>query len=172
MWHFTCSQFSYDTLQKANNKGADQTKQKRRLVCAFLFLSPPPQPWRQVFSHWGPYNLYVLPIMTQMGPTCNPYGFSHMGRWTTVSNTLSVPFGLLLCDTFYIPYHQGNSRAIDSRLLYLLYTHSGDVTRSEIRKSGAILDLGCLSFHHSVRHSVCLSSFRFHLISWEQLYRI
>ena len=62
-------------------------------------------------------------------------------------------------------YYQGNSRAIDSRLLDLMYTHSGDVTKSEVRKSGAILDLGCLSFHHSVCHSVCLSSFHFHSIS-------
>ena len=53
----------------------------------------------------------------------------------------------------------------ESWLLDLTYTHSGDVTRSEVRKSGAILDLGCLSFHHYIRHSVCLSSFRFHSIS-------
>ena len=37
--------------------------------------------------------------MTQMGPTCNPYVFSHMGPCTTVANTLSVPFGRLLWDT-------------------------------------------------------------------------
>ena len=138
---------------------------------------------RQVFSHQGPYNLYVLPIMTQMGPTCNPYGVSHMGPCTTVANTSSVPFGLLLWDTYFIPhyrkkcvshaihshvkpaYYQGDSHAIDSRLLDSTYTHSGDVTSSDVRKSGAILDLGCLSFHHSVCHYVRLSSFCFHSMS-------
>ena len=43
---------------------------------------------RQVFSHQGPYNLYVLPIMTQMGPTCNPYGFS---TWAHVP-LLQIPY--------------------------------------------------------------------------------
>ena len=64
------------------------------------FLQPPPPPPH----HQGPYNLYVLPIMTQIGPTCNPYGFSNMGPWTTVSNTLSVQFGLLLWDTDIISH--------------------------------------------------------------------
>ena len=46
--------------------------------------------------------------------------------------------------------------------------------KSYVRKSGAtcILDLDCQSFHHSVCHSINLSSFRFHSISWEQLDRI
>ena len=53
-------------------------------------------------------------------------------------------------------FYQGNSRAIDSLLLYLTYTQFGDVTRSNLRKRGAILNLGCLSFHHSaVILSVC-----------------
>ena len=36
-WIFACSKFRYHTFQKANNKGADQTAQMRRLVCAFVF---------------------------------------------------------------------------------------------------------------------------------------
>ena len=31
----------YDTLQKVNNKGADQTARMRRLVCAFVVGIPP-----------------------------------------------------------------------------------------------------------------------------------
>ena len=53
---------------------------------------------------------------------------------------------------FKSAYYHGNSRAIDSRLLDLTYTQFGDVTGSDIGKSGAILDLGCVSFHHSVCH--------------------
>ena len=36
-----CSKFGYDTFQKANNKGADQTARMRRLVCAFVVRKPP-----------------------------------------------------------------------------------------------------------------------------------
>ena len=31
---FTCSKFTYETFQKGNNKGADQTARMHRLVCA------------------------------------------------------------------------------------------------------------------------------------------
>ena len=31
-----CSKLSYDTFQKANNKGAGQTARMRRLVCTFV----------------------------------------------------------------------------------------------------------------------------------------
>ena len=33
-YNFTCSKFTYDSFQNANNKGADQTAPMRRLVCA------------------------------------------------------------------------------------------------------------------------------------------
>ena len=71
---------------------------------------------RQVCWHWGPYNRYKLPIITQMGTTCNSYGFSHMGPCTTVAKTLSVPFGLLLWEAYYIPHvwKKCVSRAINS----------------------------------------------------------
>ena len=36
-----CSKFSYDTFNKANNKGADQTAWMRRLVCACVVRKPP-----------------------------------------------------------------------------------------------------------------------------------
>ena len=67
MWFLTCSQISYDTLQIANNKGADQTKQKRRT---------PEDRFSRIEDR---LTFYVLPIMTQMGPTCNTYGISNMG---------------------------------------------------------------------------------------------
>ena len=91
--------------------------------------------------------------LTQMGPICYPNGLSHMGSWTTVVNTLSVPFALPLWDTYYIPYYcknacrtlltamfnwrkpmyyQGYSRAIVTRLLGFTYVHAfWDVTRND-----------------------------------------
>ena len=35
-WHFACSKSRYDSLQQANNKGADQTARMHRLVCVFV----------------------------------------------------------------------------------------------------------------------------------------
>ena len=40
-WNFTWSMFTYDSFQKANNKGADQTLWMRRLVCACVVPKPP-----------------------------------------------------------------------------------------------------------------------------------
>ena len=42
--------FTYDTFQKENNKGADQTARMRRLVCACVIRKSR----RQVFSRRGP----------------------------------------------------------------------------------------------------------------------
>ena len=42
-WNFTRSKFTYETFQKANNKGADQTAWMRRLVCACVIRTPPPE---------------------------------------------------------------------------------------------------------------------------------
>ena len=47
----TSRKIRYDTFQKANNKGADQSVQMRRLVCAFVVHKPR----RQVFSYGGTY---------------------------------------------------------------------------------------------------------------------
>ena len=33
--NFVCNKFRYDTFQKVNDKGADQTARMRRLVCTF-----------------------------------------------------------------------------------------------------------------------------------------
>ena len=38
---FHYSKFTYDTFQKANNKGANQTAGMRRLVCACVVRKPP-----------------------------------------------------------------------------------------------------------------------------------
>ena len=38
---FTCSMFTFDTFQNANNKGADQTALMRRLVCDCVDHKPP-----------------------------------------------------------------------------------------------------------------------------------
>ena len=53
-WNFTCSKFTYETFQKVNNKGADQTSRMRRLVCDCVVKNPR----RQVFSQRGP-NIYI-----------------------------------------------------------------------------------------------------------------
>ena len=46
--------FTYETFKKVNNKGADQTAQMRRLVCACVVRNPP----KTVFSRQGPYFVY------------------------------------------------------------------------------------------------------------------
>ena len=55
-WNFACSKWSHHAFQKAKNKGADQTAQLRRLVCAFIIRLQQ----RQVFLLWGPYGTYQL----------------------------------------------------------------------------------------------------------------
>ena len=45
--------YGYFTFQIANNKGADQTAQMRRLVYAFVVRKQQ----SQRFSHQGPYNV-------------------------------------------------------------------------------------------------------------------
>ena len=50
--NFTCSKFTFETFQKVNNKGADQTARMRRLVCDCVVKK---KPRRQVFSRRGPY---------------------------------------------------------------------------------------------------------------------
>ena len=40
-WNFACSKLRYDTFKTANNEGADQTAQMRRLVCACVVHKPP-----------------------------------------------------------------------------------------------------------------------------------
>ena len=40
-WNFACYKSRYDTLQKANNKGADQTGLMHRLACAFVVRKTP-----------------------------------------------------------------------------------------------------------------------------------
>ena len=47
IWNFACGKPRYDTFQKANNKGADQTA---RMLANHR---------RQVFSRRGPFKLYV-----------------------------------------------------------------------------------------------------------------
>ena len=41
IWNFACSKPIYDTFQKANNKGADQTARMRKLVCDCVIPKPP-----------------------------------------------------------------------------------------------------------------------------------
>ena len=66
-------------------------------------------------------------------------------------------------------YYQGNSRAIDSRLLDLTYTHSGDVIISDVRRLSfyspekvirfglSVIPSFCLLFRLSFRPSVIIS---------------
>ena len=47
---FPCSRFTYGAFQKANNNGADQTAQMRRLVCA-CYLQYPKGRFSRVEAH-------------------------------------------------------------------------------------------------------------------------
>ena len=51
--NLACSKFRYDTFQKVNNKDADQTVRRSRLVCAFVVSKHR----RHVFLCRGPYIL-------------------------------------------------------------------------------------------------------------------
>ena len=54
-WKFASSKSIYNTFQKVNNKGTDQTAQMRRLVWAFVVRKP--RKTRSLFfSRGGPYN--------------------------------------------------------------------------------------------------------------------
>ena len=52
-WNFTCSKFTYDTFQKANNKGADQTAQMRWLVCIYVVCKPRKTDFLASSPNWG-----------------------------------------------------------------------------------------------------------------------
>ena len=80
--------------------------------------------------------------MTQMGPTCNPYGFSHMGDGPLLQITYQSPFHYHygthiishiietnVSKSHVLPaYYQGNSCAFDSRLLDLKETADQQVS--------------------------------------------
>ena len=51
-WNFTCSKFTYDNFQKANNNGADQTARMRRLVCACVVRKPPKTGFLALWPKW------------------------------------------------------------------------------------------------------------------------
>ena len=52
-----------DTLQKANNKGTDQSAAwMRKLVCAFVVHKPQ----RQVFLCRGPFDVYKFLIISRV----------------------------------------------------------------------------------------------------------
>ena len=52
--NFTYGKFRYDTYQKANNKGTDQSARMRRLVCAYVVRKHR----RQIFSR--PHTVIML----------------------------------------------------------------------------------------------------------------
>ena len=39
-WKLTSTKFSYDTFQRVNNKGTDQSAQMHRLICIFVVTNP------------------------------------------------------------------------------------------------------------------------------------
>ena len=55
--NFTCSNFTYDNFQKANNKGADQTAQAGLRRCC----SQPPPPPKDRFSRVEAHIYMILP---------------------------------------------------------------------------------------------------------------
>ena len=61
--NFTCSKYTYNTFQKENNKGADQTAGKRRLVCACVVRKPPKTVFlasRPIFLWMDEVSLFVM----------------------------------------------------------------------------------------------------------------
>ena len=52
----------YDTLQKANNKGDDQTARMRRLVYAFVVRKPPKTGFPTTRPIYDPFHHYFLEI--------------------------------------------------------------------------------------------------------------
>ena len=77
--NFTGTKFTYDTFQKANNKGTDQSALMRRLVCVVC------KPRRQVFLRCGPNARWYL-INT------DPTDLSILGTCAHNSLTLSLFF--------------------------------------------------------------------------------
>ena len=59
----TLGKFTYETYQKANNKGADQSARMRRLVCVCVVRNPR----RQVFSRCGPIAISSIAFIKNMG---------------------------------------------------------------------------------------------------------
>ena len=62
-WNFPCYKFRYDTFQKANNKGAYQTAQMRRLVCTFVVRKPPEDSFSRIEVHRLSYNVHVVSFL-------------------------------------------------------------------------------------------------------------
>ena len=59
-WNFICSKITYDTLQRVDNKGADQTARMRRLVCACVVLKLAPEDrFSRVEAHIAAYTGHV-----------------------------------------------------------------------------------------------------------------
>ena len=80
IWNFACSKPTYDTFQKANNKGADQTAPMRRLVCIHVIRKL----LKQVFSRGGPLGwmdfqpLSTLQFHFQFSAVCGVFIFSQI----------------------------------------------------------------------------------------------
>ena len=66
-WNFGFRKFRYHTTQAANNKGADQTAQMRRLICAFVVRIILWQ--KQVFWWRGSYSSHRLKAVSSLLPT-------------------------------------------------------------------------------------------------------
>ena len=61
-WNFACIKYTYDTFQRANNKGADQTSQMFRLVCFFVVRKPLKTGFLSSRSFWFSEYLYRATI--------------------------------------------------------------------------------------------------------------
>ena len=59
----------YDTFQKANNKGADQSARMHKLVCAFVV----PKPRRLFFSRQGPNYIVTGKILVKASADVKTY---------------------------------------------------------------------------------------------------
>ena len=65
--NFTCSKYTYNTFQKANNEGADQTARMRRLVCACVVRKPPKTGFLASRPIW--WQLFLNHLVDWAGPS-------------------------------------------------------------------------------------------------------
>ena len=116
---------------------------------------------RQVFWHWGPYNRYVLLIMTLMGTTCNPSTtWSRLGFYTSFFGHLYQSY-----DPWFTPefcFRSISLEQIDQFSLNFIYAFI------LIRSSFGLLHVIFRTFVQEL-WPLIMPKFCIHSISWEQI---
>ena len=119
------------------------------------------------FPPWAHGPLLQIPCQSHLNLYYGTHIISHIIEKNVCRTLLTVMFN------WRQPmYYQGISRAIDPRLLDLTYTHSWEVTRSDVRRlsfySPALKKWGYIGFGLSVILSFC-PSFHMSVVSAQYL---